>query len=461
MLFICNSDLNEHDSLVDLQQLVERVRSELSLVVPEPNVFIISALFHLFNSMEEASLSEKDKGRLSQWRNSKNMVALSNEQLQRLKEVMAHKLTYERSTLLLQNQLERLDVTAVNMSQWIQLNRELLQRDTGEVDAIAHRMRDHQQNVAQIQAMIQSTLNGSVEKMNKELKKETERFFDRHDGPVVGRLLKYVGDYQLDIAKYQNQLSEQGFSQTLYGVFQEFKQSVDYYTTEIIAPEIFAFTQKQERHIAENLERVAQPFQAMTIQVLDQYGEIFDKLKVSTRMGHNDKKRWLDLEDVKQTAGISLPASSVVMRFSAEIKTEAIVRLGLYNFVRFLRKAVKKAVGPDTAEGVKAIQDGMRKIKRETERSILAYYKDFQENLKFQYLLRLTDGAGQRLVESLTEQIRGYTGDLKKMAATIEDRRGDKTQLETVLAQVENKLGQLHHRLDSLREKISEMNGLL
>jgi hypothetical protein len=96
-------------------------------------------------------------------------------------------------------------------------------------------------------------------------------------------------------------------------------------------------------------------------------------------------------------------------------------------------------------------------MRRETERSLLAHFKDYQENFKFQYVLKLVDMAGSRLVETLTEQFSGYVGDLKKMVATIGDRRGEKERIDSQLAVIEEGVAALQTRLVQLRQVLLRM----
>ncbi|MBI5063642.1 MAG: dynamin family protein [Desulfatitalea sp.] len=128
MLFVCNCDLNEHDSLEDLRTQVQRMNEELALIVEEPRLFTLSALFNLFGAIEE-KLPAKEQERLTQWRKAAKLVSFSDEESQRLREVLDHKLTRERSALLLQNQLARIVVTVTGLGQWIRLNRDLLHRE--------------------------------------------------------------------------------------------------------------------------------------------------------------------------------------------------------------------------------------------------------------------------------------------------------------------------------------------
>ena len=155
----------------------------------------------------------------------------------------------------------------------------------------------------------------------------------------------------------------------------------------------------------------------------------------------------------------SLKDAAVSLRYSGRIKTEAIARLGFYSMARAFRKLLKKPLGQEKEEHIKALRDGMRRAKRETESSLTAHFKDYQENIKFQYMFRLADVAGQRLHENLVGHFRDYLSDLRALIKTIGDQRGNKDKMENSLAAVEQaadaiqaKLRQLRSDLDSLHK---------
>jgi len=457
MLFVCNCDFNEHDALPEMQTLVLRVQEELALVVPDPQLFAFSALYHLFRHLPADDLSDRDQAHLAQWRKATDMIQFSDGQAEQFKYFMRQKYTSERSALLLKNQMERMVITASGLSHWIGLNRELRQGDRAEAHAVAQRLHEHQRNVSQIQSMIQSALAGAVDKLKKDLRKDCDRFFDRHYGPVLTRLLGFINEYQVDISVYEAQLDSVGFAHCLYGVFQEFKQAMDIFVTESVTPEIMGFARNQERRLVKELQTVAKPFEAMTWQSLSQYREILDKL--DTRVGSVEQvfNGQIDFEEIKEASGIAPPHSAAVMSYSAGIKTEAILRLGVYNVVRFLRKVVRKPVGPDTLEGAKALKDGVRRIKNETQRSVLEFYKSFKENFKFQYLFPLADLAAERLSEILVEQLIGYTGNLKELVNTVEGQRDNKAQMDEALGVIETDLNNLQQQLDAVRSVIDDL----
>ncbi len=453
MLFVVNCDFNEHDSLEDLKTLVKRVGEELAMIVDDPELFVLSALFHLLGA-SRGELAPRDRERLVQWQHAGELVAYSDQETRRLQTVLDRKLSLERSALLLQNQLERIDVTANGLRQWLRLNRDLLRRDSGDARSMADRLHTHQGRMLQVQAMIQSTLDGAVAKLAKELKANTDRFFDFHGGPVLQKVFTFVRDYTVDTARCKEQLGASGFTQTLYLVFQELKQALDGLMAEKVNPDIMGFLNQEEARLQEQLRLVAEPYEAMIRDALAQYDDELGQFGLSSLTQGWTFNAALDLEDVKQSMHLTLPPAAATLHYSANIRTEAVMRLGFYAVVRMFRKALKRAVGGEKSEELRALKDSVRKMKKETERSLAAHFKDYKENLKFQYLQPLAHAAGQRLFGILTEQFVAYMADVKGLATAIDAKRSDKAGVDKSLEDMEKSIQELQLKLKRMREKI-------
>jgi len=82
ILFVINCDLSEHESVKDLNALIEKVKEELSMIKPDPEIFSISALFNLFK-VQNMNLSQKDSLRLAQWEKEKELTDFSNLETER------------------------------------------------------------------------------------------------------------------------------------------------------------------------------------------------------------------------------------------------------------------------------------------------------------------------------------------------------------------------------------------
>ena len=98
-------------------------------------------------------------------------------------------------------------------------------------------------------------------------------------------------------------------------------------------------------------------------------------------------------------------------------------------------------------------------MKRETERSIMEHFKDYQENLKFQYMQRLVDAAGVHLYEALTECFQMYVSDLKELIDSMGDERSNRAQLGETLGVVETALVAMQPRIETLRLDVGRMRG--
>ncbi len=457
ILFVCNSDIDEHESLEDLEHLVRRIKEELSLVISEPQLYVFSALYHLFDALK-TQLPARDKSRLAQWRKSKDLVSSTETELALLNSTLEQKLTRERSAVLLHNQLERVGVIEKGLQHWISFRRELIQRDSVGFQQVVERIDSHQGYLHQIQSMIHTTLQGSVQTLKGDLRKAIDRFFDHASGDVLKMVLTFVRNYRVDLSAYKEPLAGSGFTHTLYLVFQEFKQAVDRFMAEKINPEIIGFVGRQETHMVEYLRSIPLPFESMINDALQQYETAMAKFGLPQGPGRLQFDTMSDLAAIKQSLGITLPPAAASMRYSAHIKTEAVLRLGVFSLLQAVRKVLKKSDGGQNDDTLNALKGGIRRIKRETERSINDHFKDYRENLKFQYLLPLADAVGRRLYEALIGQFEAYGQNLKSIVdgmsgecVDIEQSDADLGRIAQALEHIKNQRKTLRHRVDRLR----------
>jgi hypothetical protein len=144
------------------------------------------------------------------------------------------------------------------------------------------------------------------------------------------------------------------------------------------------------------------------------------------------------------------------MRYSARIKTEAVVKLGVYSLETIIRKLLKKDDGNNVQQKIKALEDGVKRMKRETERSILMHLKDYKENIKFQYMYKLTDAMSEHLYKGLIESFNAYFTDISNMVELIREERIDKTAALEELERIEKNASLVMEKVDSLRDKIKQ-----
>ena len=133
------------------------------------------------------------------------------------------------------------------------------------------------------------------------------------------------------------------------------------------------------------------------------------------------------------------------------------MRLGIYSLLQVVRKVLKKSDTDGTDEAFDALKGGIRRMKRETERSIVAHFKDYRENIKFQYLLPLADAAGRRLYEALTGQFDTYGANLKSIVDSMSGESVDMAQLDSDLNKIAQTLESLQSERESLRRSVDRL----
>ena len=167
-----------------------------------------------------------------------------------------------------------------------------------------------------------------------------------------------------------------------------------------------------------------------------------------------------ELDAVKSLSGLRLPSAGVTLRYSARIKTEAVVKLGCYTLVTLVKRLLKKSIQNRQEDEIHALKDGVDRMKRETERSIVSHFKDYRENLKFQYILKLADAAFQSLLECLMERLDAYSTDISRITQWADGHQTDKDQISQTLNGLRLKSREIAEQLKSIREQMDSESSL-
>ncbi|MDJ0668331.1 MAG: dynamin family protein [Desulfobacterales bacterium] len=455
ILFVFNADFSEHDSLEDLQHLRAKVAEELAILRPEPEIYTFSVLFNLFRAGED-QLTDKDRGRLAQWRTDTDLVAFSDAESQRFLNDLQHKLIDEAAYLRLRNHVERLLVMAADIGNLLKMKQELLRADEDRAGDIVKRIGANRQRMAQIRSVIKNTLDGGIHKLRKEMRIDVDRFFDPHATDIMRQMTDFIRTYHVPAwQEHLQNLATAGFANTLYHVYQEFKQALDGFIAETINPEIFRFIRDRERRLVEYLHTVAEPYSAMVEEAIDEFQETAEALGIATAAeGIRQHAPLPGLDVIRQTSRLQMPPANAAMRYSATVKTEAIMRLGAYKVLRGFRKLLRKPVEEGRGEEVQALKDGVERMKKETERSLLFHFKDYRENIKFGYIFKMVESASVQIADGLLERFETYESDLGQMVALIDASQSVKVQQENSFREIAASADHLYQRCLSLRERM-------
>ncbi|MFP4444813.1 MAG: dynamin family protein [Desulfosudaceae bacterium] len=435
LLFVINCDFNEHESLDGLRALVRRIADEISLIQPDPEVHVFSGLYNLFRAIGKEALSEKDARMLAQWELETELAAYSDGGTRAFADSLYYQLNRRRYALLLKNHVGRFSLVASGLHQWAAANLGMLAEDEQSAAAIIERTRQHREKLDQAGDLFKSTLEGFSRKLKKELKAECDRFFDARAGEVLPDVLAFIKGWKADLGKYESSLMTSGFSNTLYMVFQEFKQALDTFMTKTINPRLMGFVKKMENRIGDYFESIAASYDAMARDALNEYKNGMEQVGMEMEAVRQPSIKARDLALIKSQHRIELPAAEFIMNYTHKIRTEAIMRLGVYSAGRLFKKLFKRPAAQDRAYELRALKDGITRIKHETEKTIIFHFKNYRENIKFQYVFRLIDGVAEGFYEAVQDRFSTYSADIINLQNALSEKRVDKEQLSAILHQ--------------------------
>jgi len=455
ILFIINCDFSEHESMEELEILVKKVKEELALIKPDPEVYTFSALFNLFSS-PQLTLSEKDQLRMQQWKTEEELTDFSVRETARFQSIFDLKLSGRRGAVLLQNHLERLNVVISGMDNWIGINRDILARDSESTREMKQKLKTHQERVDQMKAVLKTTVSGAVVKIRKKLNVDVNRFFDVHSGEIIKKIFTFIKDYKGLSEPVKGKADLSGVSRTMYLGYQDFKQSLDKFITEEINPEIIRFVKMQEKEIGTYFDTITRPYDAMISDAYDEYVRMMKKLGVSLNLEGQPKIELPDMVAQLQQSGLNPPKLVTTMRYSARIKTAAILRLGVFSLQRNLKKILKKPAAKRAETFRQAIHGGTQQMKRETLKSVVEQLRDYRENLKFAFLLKLVEKFADNLSDLMIDRFRLFFTDLSAVADRLDSTKTDKQQVSKILAEMNQRAAEVRGSIAHVRRRIEQ-----
>ncbi len=357
--------------------------------------------------------------------------------------------------MLIINHVNRLRIIVSGIDHWLDLHRDILMQDTMNASAVISNIKDHLIRISQIRSTIQSALDGTVQKLKKELKNDTDRFFDPRSGPIVHRIIKFINDYQIPYHEWEQQLNTSGFTHIMYNLFLDLKHILDTYIAEQINPEVIQFLKKMEQQIKMRLESIAEPYDIMAQNAFLEYKNVLASYGVSNRSEKPKCVSLTGLEQIKEIADIKPPSAKIPLRYSARIKTQAVMHFSAYSIASLLEKLIKRSMVANNKKEMRVFKKGILSLKRELVHSIISHFKDYQENIKFQYVFKLIEAAAKDLFSNLTECFENDLSSLSSMSRQINRTQTDKESFLIKTNECRESLQELNKKIDRLTERIT------
>ena len=456
ILFVINVDFNEHHSIPDLKRVMDKVHEDVSLIRKSPDIYTFSGLFSLYRILPEL-VDAKDRQKFDIWQGETEFVALNNTEFDRFFTAFHTSLSQKRYTLLLKNNLEKIDMVLKSLKHWAALNREILTSDSLNVKLIHDHLSKHQKKMGQIQKLINSTFEGGLNKLKKELKGEANQFFDDKYGQIVPGVVEFIHNYSIEYQNYTDHFKDVGFANTLYMIFREFKQALDTYMTETVNPKIMRFSKTADGMLEETLHAMAQPFDGLIRDMVKDYQTAMDEAGLFMDTELNTTLQLPGVDVVKKKADIGLPAAGTITQYSSFIKTDAFVRYGVFAISDYIRNLFRRGPKTGEKEGGRALLSGIDRIKKETEKSIKFYFLNYRENLKFKYLFAVATSLSEELKQSLNNRFNHFFGDLDTISRQIAQKSETRENASQVFIDLENKLTGVRERIQTIRQEIERV----
>jgi hypothetical protein len=105
-------------------------------------------------------------------------------------------------------------------------------------------------------------------------------------------------------------------------------------------------------------------------------------------------------------------------------------------------------------EQLLALKDAIVRMKRETEKSIMFHFKDYRENIKYQYIFKLVDALSNSHYQTLLNRFRAYVADLSDIVDLIDDKMVDKEKTLGILNEMASASEQIKRRIGDVRKGI-------
>ncbi|MEZ4524544.1 MAG: hypothetical protein R2941_01305 [Desulfobacterales bacterium] len=334
----------------------------------------------------------------------------------------------------------------------ISFNRDILRRDVSGVGELLESIQKHQNKTAEIKGMIRSTLDGAVRKIQKTIRTDTDRFFDSRYG-IPADTVSFLDQYSVAYPDYVTDLKKSGFNHAMYMIFQEIHRAVDVFTAENVNPEVIRFARELEAKIQEHFLTLAAPYDVMVRDALAEYNRNLEALGIVPIRESAEEMQVPDMESAKQKSGIRFVQASASVNYTAGIRADAVMRLGFYRVVRFFKKLFKKTVVENEGE-IMALRGGVARLKKETAHSLQFSFKDYRENLKFQYFFKLADAVAKEMYDALSARFDTYAADLSRISETVSQKQTDKDRKAELLLELEKTRQGIHEQLRNLKGKI-------
>lgn len=457
-LFVLNLDLDLHAGTGDQSAIFERVRSELTWVVPNPRLFAFSALYLLLKQAKETSKYEHRHFKL--WKDSKSISRETEAGYSAFRKEFEHQIRSQRSRVLLGSGLSRLEMVAANISDSVRISRSALEKSTDAIQETADRMEARRLALQSTIENLAETVSGINQSLKREMRGIVKACFDPESDGIAGEAIRSVEHHTPKWRRRSTNPDYSTFAREYYTFYLEFRTKLIARLTEDINPRVIAFARDEEVFVR---ERITETSRALWT--------FFDEALADYRRGV------LEADD-KEVELLRFPAgepdfSNVPLPppFSSFLDRDRLargimfLRFGLRSFSRILseiRCGMRKSGFPSLkGESVERLfEKAVLQVRAETKSELLRALSACREHLESAYLFRIIDEGSIFLLREFKERAEMTHVDFADLISRSRLKGEQKAAAAEILSRAHQTTSAMIGELRDLRTEIQKNAGI-
>ncbi|MBW2072171.1 MAG: dynamin family protein [Deltaproteobacteria bacterium] len=448
-LFILNADLDEHDTAEDLYRVQRRLAAELRLVVPEAKIYTFSALLQLFDSMEE-SLSPREQRRLEGWRQEKDLAQLSATGYQQFCTDLQNMLRRERHRLLYAGVLGHLERVEQSMTDCVATRQGLLSNDLQDLHTLAAEIRKAQDSVTAVLATVEHTLEGLRKSLKDRLGSAVDSYFDSKYGPIITETMDLIENHPVEQFCSSGMGERRKLLTSLYSFYQDFRKTLSRHIIDRVNLRVIDFVKNEEELVEKKILDSTEAYWELLAQALQLYRQRLVDLGLALREA---SPRNFPL--IPKPALVPPPFSAFLQRADSLGRSSLLVRFGLGRLRQFFGGLKDRILRKNSAQASERLfREAVALVKKETQKELLACFRDYRQNLKFIHLFSFLDAYTDAVLQAFHDMSEAALLDIGQLQETAEKKGDDHQEASEDLTIVRQRLRYVNDLLHSLRTSI-------
>jgi hypothetical protein len=442
VFFVFNLDIGEHEGKSSVIQQIQRNESELRALGLGSNVYAFSVLYHLFNQMDERRLSGKDKLRMALWEEDQELIAFSAENEAGFRRDFDNLIDKERYELQINKANAALSGLTRGMKEFLEFRETMVGKSKAEMEESARALRTKQSSIRDTPGVVRNALDGIKVKMNGDIRRDVDQFFDSTFGTPVTTMLSLISSFDPGVETSE---TTSGVSRSLVVFYRKLAETLQRHVQEVFNLKLIEFAKKRVAGIREEYLRGIGSY----LQVLDQLFENYAREMKAVAPGFSSRS--FQSAPTSSSTEWKPKIFNPAFHFHVKARAEVFLRIGwgkTSEGVRVLaRKILKKDPGEQRDRLSKIELSGQGVIRKCIEEELLAQLSDYRENLKYGFFLKASDMISDELFKEIEQYIEENLLDFTQMEDLIRSEGEGKSEEAAVISRLSERVGAVERLL--------------